>query len=547
MDLAHPALHLALAAALAVAALAARAVAGSRGARRGGRWFAAADAALVAGLCAEAAALGVESLGSGVAGWLEVLGGIAGVGGGPRRVPIVTPEAVAALHTVAATLVLAWPPLALRGARRFFARGRSRVPPWTDAAVWAAAVAAVVAAAHAAPAGGWLDERFVLAPALAAWREPALGAAAATALLLGWLAFALTRLGDFALHRECRTLALLAAVAASGLAAAVGVDWHGAAAAGRAPLAVDVAPFLASALLALVATHLRLAMNHARDVEHLRDKERKLKALADVDALTGLPNRRHFHALASKAVEQTAATATSTVLLFDVDGMRRVNAVLGQVTADEALAQIGTTLRETLRRRDVAGRIGDDEFAVLLPRTCVADADVVIARIHARVADRQVAPRLAPVRLSVGTAEIRPGLSLAETLRKAELSLQAARDAERRREAALTPALSRATGERDAASRGSARARSDETRSKGGSTASPARAGESRAEGSSPPPALLAAARSLQRAADAVDQPRSETTGQPRDAASAAGRGSGSTPTGRPTASSNDRSFAESL
>jgi diguanylate cyclase (GGDEF)-like protein len=491
MDPVHPAFHLALAAALATAALTSRAAAGSRGARRGGRWFTGADCLLVIGLLLEAAALGVGALGGGVAAWLAALGGIAGEGTLlPHRAMTLQPHVVASLHTAAAAFALAWPALALRGARRFFARGRSSVPPWSDGAVFAGVALAVVVAGNAAL---WIDAgAVVLAPTLAVWCEPGLAAGAGAAVLLAWLAFALTRLRDFDLHPACRTLAITAAVAATAAAAVVGIDWVGAVSTGRGAVASGAVPFAVTGLLALAATHLRLAMNHARDIEHLRDNERKLKAMADVDALTGLPNRRHFHELATRAVEQTAASATSTVLLFDVDGMKRVNALLGQVTGDEALAQVGTTLRETLRRRDVAGRIGDDEFAVLLPRTRVDDAATVIARIHARVADRQVAPRIAPVRLHVGTAEIRPGQSLAETLRKAELSLEAARDTERRKLAAAA-AESADADKAPAPSRSAATVRGTE----------------------GVPPEVVAVARSLQRAADAVPDRRAARRSDP--------------------------------
>ena len=126
-------------------------------------------------------------------------------------------------------------------------------------------------------------------------------------------------------------------------------------------------------------------MNHERRIAHLLASQRKLRHLVDVDTLTRLPNRRHFHELAERAVE--AARDAATLIVFDVDRMQRVNELLGHPTGDEALRQIGTALRETLRRRDVAGRLGGDEFAVVLPRTRLAD-----------VGDRRLAHHLAPRR-----------------------------------------------------------------------------------------------------------------------------------------------------
>ena len=153
-------------------------------------------------------------------------------------------------------------------------------------------------------------------------------------------------------------------------------------------------------------TQLSLVMNHERRIAHLLASQRKLRHLVDVDTFTRLPNRRHFHELAERAVE--AARDAATLIVFDVDRMQRVNELLGHPTGDEALRQIGTALRETLRRRDVAGRLGGDEFAVVLPRTRLADSAIVVSRIISRLDDRQVAPRITRVVLNVGSVQMIP-------------------------------------------------------------------------------------------------------------------------------------------
>jgi diguanylate cyclase (GGDEF)-like protein len=176
-------------------------------------------------------------------------------------------------------------------------------------------------------------------------------------------------------------------------------------------------------------TQLSLVMNHERHVAHLRASQRKLRHLVEVDPLTQLPNRRHFHELAEAAVK--AAPEAATVLVFDVDRLKRINELLGHAIGDEALKQIGTALRETLRRRDVAGRLGGDEFAVILPRTREIDAANVVQRLNARINDRQVAPRIAKVALNVGIVQMLGGESVADVLRRAEAALEVARDASR--------------------------------------------------------------------------------------------------------------------
>ena len=193
---------------------------------------------------------------------------------------------------------------------------------------------------------------------------------------------------------------------------------------------VGAAATLATAALALLSTQVTLAMNHERQIAHLRESQRKLRHLVDVDAVTRLPNRRHFLDLAERAV--APAPELATVLFFDVDQLKRINELLGHPNGDEALRQIGTALRETLRRRDVAGRLGGDEFGVVLPRTRVADAANVIARINARLEDRQIAPRIARVVLNVGITQMLAGETLADALRRAETGMTLQRDETRK-------------------------------------------------------------------------------------------------------------------
>ena len=135
---------------------------------------------------------------------------------------------------------------------------------------------------------------------------------------------------------------------------------------------------------------------------------RKLRYLADIDVLTRVPNRRHFHELAARVLDAGAAPPC-TLMMFDVDHFKRINDLLGHAAGDEALRQVARCVRDSLRTPDVAGRLGGDEFAVLLPGTGIDDAMTVAARIVARLADRQVAPTHAPLSLSFGVVQMHDG------------------------------------------------------------------------------------------------------------------------------------------
>jgi diguanylate cyclase (GGDEF)-like protein len=377
MPLHSPSLLLAAAIALLLAGLASAAIGVRQRARRGTGWWMAGNALLVV-------SLGLH----------------AGLGGFEFGPPL------------AAVCTLQWPIVMLAGVRHFYSRGAASVAPWAD---WL-----VLALGCAASVGAWWSPMEIVTPAHAL--------AAGALVLTLYAAGAVARLEDFATTSTLKTLLVALVIAASGQAI-----WFALSVTLLAPFAgaggAAFGALLALATVALLMTQLSLVMNHERHIAHLRASQRKLRHLVDVDALTRLPNRRHFHELAESAVK--AAPETATVLVFDVDRLKRINELLGHATGDEALRQIGTALRETLRRRDVAGRLGGDEFAVVLPRTREIDAANVVARLNARINDRQVAPRIAKVVLNVGTTQMRSGETVADALRRAEGLLEAARDAAR--------------------------------------------------------------------------------------------------------------------
>ena len=331
---------------------------------------------------------------------------------------------------IAAVLALQWPILTLAGIRRFYARGGARTAEWSDRAALAVAAGATVAS--------WIEPIELASYA----KVHAVGAFCLTL----YAASAVARLEDFATSSTLRTLRLgmvTGALAQGAWLAVIGAYL------GTVVSIADGAlgAMLATAAIAIMMTQLSPVMNLERRIAHLLTSQRKLRNLVDVDALTRLPNRRHFHELAERAIE--AARDAATLIVFDVDRLKRINEMLGHATGDEALRQIGTALRETLRRRDVAGRLGGDEFAVVLPRTRLADSAIVVSRIIARLDDRQVAPRIAKVALNVGSIQFKPNETVGDALRRADAELVAKRDAARRAEGSGSVAAELASDEFD--------------------------------------------------------------------------------------------------
>ncbi len=122
-----------------------------------------------------------------------------------------------------------------------------------------------------------------------------------------------------------------------------------------------------------------------REITERKQTEARLLQLAHYDSLTGLPNRRLFQELLSKAMEQADALDMQAVLLYlDLDDFKDVNDSLGHSIGDQLLHAVGQRLLSTLYPRDSVGRLGGDEFGVILltPRD-VEIAMVVADKIHA--------------------------------------------------------------------------------------------------------------------------------------------------------------------
>lgn len=121
-----------------------------------------------------------------------------------------------------------------------------------------------------------------------------------------------------------------------------------------------------------------------RDITERRRYEQTLEQLATTDVLTGLANRRAFMArLESELALAGQGSASSMLMMLDLDHFKRVNDTYGHAAGDRVLVHLGQLLRgEALRQGDLAGRVGGEEFAVLLPRTSPQEAAAVAERLR---------------------------------------------------------------------------------------------------------------------------------------------------------------------
>lgn len=126
-----------------------------------------------------------------------------------------------------------------------------------------------------------------------------------------------------------------------------------------------------------------------REIEERKRVEAALETLATVDSLTGVFNRRHFHARAQHELERSARYNRPLLLLvMDVDHFKGINDRFGHLTGDEALIWVARTLRQNLREVDLVARFGGDEFIALIPESSSDQALPMAERIRKQIASQ---------------------------------------------------------------------------------------------------------------------------------------------------------------
>ncbi|QGY41670.1 diguanylate cyclase [Pseudodesulfovibrio cashew] len=125
------------------------------------------------------------------------------------------------------------------------------------------------------------------------------------------------------------------------------------------------------------------------DVTGQKEMEMRLKHLATVDSLTGVPNRHLFFDRAEQALANAKRYDQKAAILFiDLDDFKKVNDTYGHQTGDELLCMVAERLSERVRESDTLARLGGDEFGVLLNHVEHEEAAVTVAKDLLAVLDR---------------------------------------------------------------------------------------------------------------------------------------------------------------
>lgn len=118
----------------------------------------------------------------------------------------------------------------------------------------------------------------------------------------------------------------------------------------------------------------------------------KTRQLADYDTLTGLLNRRAFYEAAKTVLQGRSGTERATgVLVLDIDHFKSINDRYGHAVGDCVLQRFSNALSEALREKDITGRLGGEEFAVVLPNCDAKSSREIAERIRAAIENVDIA------------------------------------------------------------------------------------------------------------------------------------------------------------
>jgi diguanylate cyclase (GGDEF)-like protein len=173
------------------------------------------------------------------------------------------------------------------------------------------------------------------------------------------------------------------------------------------------------------------------NVSELADQAEALEKLACLDGLTALNNRRHFLALAESEWSRFCRYGRPLALLMiDIDFFKSVNDTYGHDAGDAVIKAVADTLQKRKRTTDIAGRLGGEEFGLILPEATLESAVVAGERLRQLVAGRAVATEnyCISVTISVGASVAEGAMSgFDELLKQADVALYEAKNSGRNR------------------------------------------------------------------------------------------------------------------
>jgi diguanylate cyclase (GGDEF)-like protein len=191
--------------------------------------------------------------------------------------------------------------------------------------------------------------------------------------------------------------------------------------------------FMIAALRAtkVLSTALHNSFQLARELENARDRYEKL---AQTDFLTGLNNRRAFYEHGQPLVNYCERNRRPlSAMMLDVDHFKSINDAHGHVAGDAVLHRLAQVLATAIRKSDVCGRMGGEEFAVLLPDTTMGAASSLAEKLRLSIEETPVMHEGVQLRFTASIGVAADGYDIDKLLHCADMALYRAKAAGRNR------------------------------------------------------------------------------------------------------------------
>ena len=178
----------------------------------------------------------------------------------------------------------------------------------------------------------------------------------------------------------------------------------------------------------------------ARDITAQLRYERDLHALALIDDLTGLQNRRAFTLFAEQELARARRYGRTPVVVFaDLDGLKQINDQYGHAAGDAAIRLVAKALKSIFRETDIVARWSGDEFVALMVEGSDEASQHIASRLDAAIAMQSPPGLPYVVTASVGATPLDPALPLRDAMERADVELYTQKKRGRRSKARATP------------------------------------------------------------------------------------------------------------
>lgn len=154
-------------------------------------------------------------------------------------------------------------------------------------------------------------------------------------------------------------------------------------------------------------------------IKHWRSREERVRYMACTDELTNISNRRHFMAQMEVEINRLSRKGLPiSVLMIDIDHFKKINDSYGHLVGDEVIQKTALVLAKSLRKADLVGRLGGEEFCIALPETDQENAMMVAQRCRRKIAETDFTDEGIKATVSVGVSTFSVNTSISdETLR----------------------------------------------------------------------------------------------------------------------------------